>query len=276
MVQWCGLGSGCWGDSFVKKLSEISFGLPSTTRELFKVLTLLLCPFLSCCSRSCALPCTSLMKILILQLDFLAWPQPCLTTATCLTITGMCCPHLLPPDLLCSTVWLLWDCVSGEDTVPACCMAPLSLWLALSDSLLNIEIQNPIYRTAFLCCSSWQRDGFQLLKSSYILEFVRHIWKSETKNILILKIPSLETVLPFLHDGYLSFYSLSFDISCSVLKSLFEISHSWGLPKVCSILQVVAHFLWPPDNAFYHSYHCEMPILPLLFFHHAITFVKNH
>lgn len=139
----------------------------------------------------------------------------------------------------------------------------------------QVEVQTPIYRTVFLRCSFRQRDGFQLLKSSNILEFVRHIWKSDTKNTLILKISSLETVLPFLHDGYLPFYSLSFGISCSLLKSLFEISHSRGLPKVCSILQMVAHFLWPPDNAFCHSYCCEMPSLPFLFFSPCDKFCKD-
>lgn len=127
----------------------------------------------------------------------------------------------------------------------------------------------------FLRCSFRQRDGFQLLKSSNILEFVRHIWKLDTENILVRKISSLETVLPFLNDGCLPFYSLSFDISCSLQKSLFEISHSRGLPKVCSILQMVAHFLWPPDNAFFHSYYCEMLFLPLLFFSPCNKFCKE-
>lgn len=221
-------------------------------------------PFLS--SHVCALPYTPLMKILILQLDFLAWPQTCLAAATCLAITGMWWPWLLPSDLLFSSsslaavgLCLFWR------TLPC-----LLYWPTLQHSQLLLppeqEIQKPIYRPVFLCCSFRQRVGFQLLKSSNILEFVRHIWKLGTKNILILKISSLETVLPFLHDGYLSFYSLSFDISSSLLKSLFEISHSWSLPKVCSILQMVAYFLWPPDSAFCHSYSVKCLFSPFYFF----------
>lgn len=142
--------------------------------------------------------------------------------------------------------------------------------------LLFQKFQKPIYRTVFLCCSFQQSNGFQLLKSSSILEFFRQIWKLKTENNLILKRSSLETMLLFLHDGYISFYSLSFYISCSVLKRLFEISHSWGLLKVYSILQMVAHFLWPPDNTFCHSYCCEMPFLHLFFFLHTIKFIVKY
>lgn len=143
----------------------------------------------------------------------------------------------------------LWLCLLWRTLPLPAVLSPFSSQLALPCSaagsccLLKVEVQKPIYRTVFLYCSFQQRDGFQLLKSSNILEFVRHIRKLDTKNILVLKIPSLETVLPFLHDGYLSFYILSFDISCSLLKSLFEINHSRVLPKVCSILQMVAHSL---------------------------------
>lgn len=156
--------------------------------------------------------------------------------------------HLGSPASL-RSFFNLWLCLLWRTLPLPAVLSPFSSQLALPCSaassccLLKIEVQKPIYRTVFLYCSFQQRDGFQLLKSSNILEFVRHIWKLDTKNILVLKIPSLETMLPFLHDGYLSFYILSFDISCSLLKSLFEINHSRVLPKVCSILQMVAHSL---------------------------------
>lgn len=52
-----------------------------------------------------------------------SWPQTCLTTVTCLAITGLCWPQLLPPDLLCSVVWLLWGHVSCGQCCPwlLCC-----------------------------------------------------------------------------------------------------------------------------------------------------------
>lgn len=133
---------------------------PLGSPELFKALIFLLCPSWSCFSHACALPCTPLMKILISQVDFLGWPQTCLSLVTCLAISGMCWLWLLLPDLLYSASLdcLWWDLVS----------------------LPFQRFQKPIYQIMSMCCSFQQNNGFQLLKSSSILEFVGQIWKLET------------------------------------------------------------------------------------------------
>lgn len=129
-LTWCTgvtLGQAVEETAPWKSCKKSHWASPESPRRFFWALTLLLCPFLSCYSHACASPCARLMKILILWLDFLTWPQTCLTTVTCLAITGMCWPCLLPPDLLCFAVWLLWDWVScgGHCPCPLC----LGSWL---------------------------------------------------------------------------------------------------------------------------------------------------
>lgn len=167
----------------------------------------LLCPFLSCCGH--AFYHKPLIKILILQLDFPAWPQACLTTAACsgnhwavLALISATRPALLR-HLAAVGVHF-----SSRISTPACHSLPGMPSLQSRRLLLPPPCKRfipPHLQHGVLVPLLLAERWFPTATSSSTLEFVRHIWKLDTKNIQILKISSLERVLAFLCDGYLLF-----------------------------------------------------------------------